>query len=116
RRDRLQVERDRAVGPGGRPRSRPTRPRAGRRRRALTSASVLLEGDVLRALPEELLPERAQVLRLRDAARVEHDLPGAGVAGRVLGAEPEVEVAEGDPARLAAPADVDDPRLEGQQA
>ena len=37
------------------------------------------------------------------------------VAGRVLGPEPEVEVAERDPAGLAAPADVDDARLERQQ-
>src|SRR5205085_1415860 len=38
-----------------------------------------------------------------------------GIARRVLGAEPEVEVAERDPPGLAAPADVDDARLERQQ-
>src|SRR5262249_60460363 len=103
------------------------------------------EHDLLRALPEELLPQVAQVLvaahdrgevvpgelsrlrrevdvavreqdlRLADAARMEDDLARMRVAGRVLGAEPEIEVAERDPARLAAPAHVDDARLEREQ-
>ena len=59
---------------------------------------------------------REEDLGLRDSARVEHDLAGVRVAGRVLGAEPEVEIAERDPARLSAPADMDDPRLERKTA
>src|SRR6476659_8695137 len=58
---------------------------------------------------------RKQDLRLADAARVEEDLPRRRVAGRVLRPEPDVELAERDPARLAAPARVDDPALERQQ-
>ena len=50
-----------------------------------------------------------QDLRLRDAARVEDDLARVRVAGGVLRAEAEVEVAERDPAALARPADVNDP-------
>ena len=86
------------------------------------STSGLAEGDVLRALPQHPASELAQVLvslddrrevvsrewtrlggeahvavgeqdlRLGDAARVEDDLAGVGVARRVLRAEPEVEV------------------------
>ena len=103
------------------------------------------EGDVLRALPEEGAAELGQLLvaldhrrevvarelprlggevdvavgeqdlRLGDAARVEHDLARVRVARRVLRAEAEIEVAERDPARLAAPAHVDDARVQRQQ-
>ena len=141
---RLQVERDRAVGRRDRPRGRAARARTRRRRRAL-NALFLAEGDLLGALPEELLPERAEALvalddrrevvsrqlarlrgevdvavreqdlRLGDAAGVEDDLARVGIGRRVLRAEPQVEVAERDPAALARPADVDDLRLERKQ-
>src|SRR5205807_6559477 len=98
------------------------------------------KADLLRALPEDLPAELAQVLvpvddrrevvacelprlarevrvtireqdlGLADAARVEDDLARVRIAGRVFWPEPEIELAEGDPAGLAAPADVDDPR------
>src|SRR6185437_12919144 len=58
---------------------------------------------------------REQNLRLADAARVEEDLAGRGIAGRILGPKADVQVAERDPARLAAPARVDDPRVQRQQ-
>ena len=44
-----------------------------------------------------------QDLSLADAARVEEQLTRGGVARRVLVAEAEVQVAERNPARLAAP-------------
>src|SRR5688572_26399149 len=56
-----------------------------------------------------------QDLRLGDAAGVDQDLAGRRVARVVLVAHPELEVAERDPGRLAAPADVDDLLLERQQ-
>ena len=107
--------------------------------------SALGEDDLLRALPEHAPAELAQLLvalddrgevvarerarlarerdvavreqqlGLADAAGEDDQLARARVARRVLGAEPEVEVAPRDPAALAAPADVDDPRLERQQ-
>ena len=52
---------------------------------------------------------------LADAAREDDQLAGARVPRRVLRAEAEVEVAPRDPAGLAAPAHVDDPRVERQQ-
>src|SRR5262249_51182864 len=105
----------------------------------------LVEDDVLRAVPEHLSTEVAEVLlplddrrevvareraglarerdvavrhqelRLADAAWEDDQLAGARVARRVLGAEAEVQTAPRDPAALAAPAHVDDPRLERQQ-
>src|SRR5262249_23084824 len=58
---------------------------------------------------------REQQLRLRDAAGVPEQLAGRRVAGGVLERHAEVELAERDPARLAGPADVDDPLLVRQQ-
>src|SRR3954466_3069270 len=58
---------------------------------------------------------REQDLGLADPARIEEQLAGRRVARRVLGAEADVEGAERDPARLAAPARVDDPALQRQQ-
>src|SRR5262249_18289900 len=54
-------------------------------------------------------------LGLAEAAGVEEDLTGRGVAGVILEADADVEVAERDPDRLAAPAHVDDLLLERQQ-
>src|SRR5829696_7770303 len=114
-----------------------------RNRRVGTLAVV--EGDVLGALPEGHLSEGSEVfqavrygqevvagelaefageaggavgkedLRLRVAPRVEKYLPWSGVARGVLEADPEVEVAQRDPTRLPAPADVDDPLPVRQQ-
>src|SRR5712692_9564362 len=97
-----------------------------------------LEDDVLRALPQHRVPHRAQLLAsgldgeeviageladlagetgravreedlgLAEAAGIEQDLAGRGMAGMVLIADAEVVVAERDPARLAAPARVND--------
>src|SRR3954453_5591843 len=58
---------------------------------------------------------REQDLRLGVAAGVEQDLPGLGHARRVLPRNPEVVVPQGYPARLPAPADVDDFLPVGQQ-
>src|SRR3954453_9509580 len=57
-----------------------------------------------------------QDLRLADPARIEEQLAGRRVARRVLGPEGDVAAAERDPARFAAPARVDDPALQRQQA
>src|SRR4051812_378987 len=107
--------------------------------------SALDEGDLLRAFPEHPLAELAQVLfaldhrrevvpgertrlaRERDvavreqqlglahAAREDDQLAGARVPRRVLGPQAEVEIAPWDPATLAAPAHMDDARLEREQ-
>src|SRR4051794_11497682 len=61
-------------------------------------------------------PVGEQDLRLADPARVQQYLTRCREAGVVLVAEPEVEVAERDPARLAAPSHVNDALLVRQQA
>src|SRR5580692_3949308 len=57
-----------------------------------------------------------QNFSLADAARIENDLAGRGIAGVVLVAQAEVEVAERDPTTFPAPADVNDPFLIRQHA
>src|SRR2546429_356917 len=52
---------------------------------------------------EARLAVREEDLGLADAARIEEDLAGARVARGVLEADAEVELAEGNPRRLAAP-------------
>src|SRR3954465_4590407 len=104
-----------------------------------------VEHDVLGTFPQRLLAERAQVLGplddgeevvageladdareqaaavrqedlgLAEAAGGEQDLPGRRVARVVLEADADVELAERDPGRLAAPAHVDHLLLERQQ-
>ena len=59
---------------------------------------------------------REQDLGLAHAARVDQDLARCRVARGVLGADAEVEVAERDPGRLAAPAHVDHPVAERESA
>ncbi len=49
-----------------------------------------------------------QDFRLADAAGIEDQLPGARVAGVVLVADAEIEIAQRHPDAFAAPADVDD--------
>src|SRR5262245_6749072 len=103
------------------------------------------EGDVLRALPEDRATHLTELLAPLDdceevvageladlageasaavgkkdlgfaeAAGVEEDLAGGGMAGVVLIAHVQVELAEGDPAGLAAPARMDDLLLIRQQ-
>src|SRR6202012_4365301 len=51
---------------------------------------------------------------LADAARIKNELAGRRIAGVVLVGQPKVEIAERDPAALAAPAHVDDALLVGQ--
>ena len=60
-------------------------------------------------------PYGQEDLGLAEAAGVEQDLAGRRVARVVLEADADVEVAERDPGRLAAPAHVDDLLLERQQ-
>src|SRR5262249_12316498 len=94
--------------------------------------------DVLRALPEDTVPQRRQVLasafhsreviagelahlagedartvreedlRFADSARVEKELAGCGEAGVVFIGQVEVQVSERDPAGLTTPATVDE--------
>src|SRR5437899_5012532 len=101
-----------------------------------------LEADLLCALPQHGLAERGQVLQprgqgdevvagelthlacemhaaigqqdfgLADAAGIENDLAGCGIAGVVLVGDAEIEIAERHPDTLAAPADMDRLALE----
>src|SRR5215472_16679477 len=48
-----------------------------------------------------------QDLGLADTAGMDQELAGCGVARRVLIAEPEIEAAQGNPARFAAPPHMD---------
>src|SRR5713226_73950 len=116
------------------------RPRPGSRLRF----SDLFEHDVLGALPQRLAPQLAQLvdaiddggemvsgqrpglaaegrraigdqdLGLADAAGIQEQLPGGGIPRRVLEADPDVEVAEGDPGRLPTPAGMDQPGPQGK--
>src|SRR6266850_3544863 len=102
------------------------------------------ESDVLRAFPQDELSERRKLLRavldgremvarelahlarehcrpvweqdlgLAQSARVQQQLAGSGVAGGILVAEVQGELAERDPACLSTPACLDDSCLEGQ--
>src|SRR5665213_2372769 len=103
-----------------------------------SAAAAFLERDFLRALPHDPMPERRELLAalvdrremvarqlarfagehrravrkqdlgLADAAGIQQQLAGSGVAGGVLVAEVEVELAEWNPASLAAPTGLDD--------
>src|SRR6185312_16152519 len=109
-------------------------------------ASDLAERDRLRAFPESastqlfelLLPldERRKVVRPQVSglrregavpvgkeqlgfaltARVESELAGVRVRGRILRPDPEIPVSPWDPVRLAAPAAVDDSLVKGEDA
>src|SRR6266511_1794456 len=92
--------------------ARPPRACAGR---ALSAAPALDEGR------EMVRPEVACLRRERAVAVREEQLrlalpAGVRVRRRVLRAEPEVAVAPRDPVRLTAPAAVDDPLLEREDA
>src|SRR5260221_6373231 len=109
-----------------------------------SAAAAFLERDVLRAVPYNQLPERGELvdalvdrrevvagqlpglacehgrtvrkedLRLAYPTRIQEKLAGCGVAGVVLIAEVELEVAKRYPGRLSAPPCLEDLRLEGQ--
>src|ERR1700722_3870667 len=100
--------------------------------------SERFEQDILSAVPQHVFAERTYVLialydrqkmisrkladfagemhpaigqqdfGLADAARIENELARRRIAGVVLVMQAEIELAEGDPAALAAPAHVDD--------
>src|SRR4029453_1565052 len=72
--------------------------------------------QLTRLAREARLAVRGEDLRLADAARVNQQLAGAGVARRVLEADAEVELAERYPRCLARPASLDQLRVERQQA
>src|SRR5439155_4375921 len=80
----------------------------------LDDRGEVVPGERARLGGEGAVAVRKEELGLRDAAGIEEELAGGRVAGRVLGADPELALAPGDPVRLAAPAAVDDPVLEGQ--
>src|SRR6185312_2899227 len=75
----------------------------------------VVAGERPRLAREADVPVREQDLGLADAARIEDELTRVRVARCVLRADADVEVAEGDPAALSAPADVDALRLERKQ-
>ena len=113
-------------------------------REQFAGSLLLAEGDRLGALPEGQLAQGGQLLlplhdrgevvrpelaRLRRevavavreeqlglalATGVQGELAGVGVRRRVFRADAQVAVAPRDPVRLAAPAAVDDPVLEGE--
>jgi len=75
-------------------------------------ATSLDGGEVIPRQRSSLAPEgglaiRKDDLSLADAARVDQQLAGSGVGGRVLVAEPGLQISERDPRRLAAPARLD---------
>src|SRR6266581_3822367 len=79
--------------------------------------AVVDRGEVVARELAHLAPENRRAvgkedLGLADASRVEQQLPRRGMAGVVLVTEPEVELAERDPGRLAAPARLDELGLE----
>src|SRR5690242_19018877 len=110
----------------------------------VTSAGKLCEGNLLGALPEHEVselakmlgafvdggevvagqlahlasenagPVRNQDLSLADPARIHQEVAGRRVARVVLVAEVEIQLAERDPGRLAAPTGLDDLRLQRQ--
>ena len=76
--------------------------------------------EVVASERPRLAPERAgavweEQLGLADATRVEQQLARRRIRRCVLRPDAEVELAERDPVRLAAPAAMDDPRLERQE-
>src|SRR5437667_315575 len=75
----------------------------------------MVPGEPAGLAREGAVAVREEELRLAHAARVEEELAGRGVRGRVLGADADVELAEGNPRRLAAPARVDDATVEREE-
>src|SRR4029079_9832654 len=75
---------------------------------ALDEGGEVVRPEVPGLARERAVAVREQQLGLALPARVERELAGVRIAGRVLGTDPEVAVAPRDPVRLAAPAAVDD--------
>src|ERR687894_999790 len=75
---------------------------------ALGHGHEVVGGELAELAPEDRAVVGEQNLRLRVAAGVEQDLTRLRHARRVLPRDPEVVVAQGDPARLPAPPHVDD--------
>ena len=72
----------------------------------------MVRGQLAGLACEVAVAVREEELGLADPARVEGELAGMGIRGRVLRPDAEVAIAPRDPVRLAAPAAVDDPVLE----
>src|SRR5919198_4363726 len=83
---------------------------------ALDDRREVVAGELSGLAREARVPVREQQLGLADAAGIQQQLAGRGVARRVLGADADVEVSEWDPSRLPAPARLDDLAVERQQA
>src|SRR5439155_9340916 len=83
---------------------------------ALDDRREVIAGEWARLRAERDVPVREEQLRLADPAGEQQQLAGVREPGCILGAEAELQVAEGNPHRLAAPADVDDPAVEREHA
>src|SRR5207302_8652515 len=79
---------------------------------ALDERREVVRSELTRLAREVAIAVREEQLGLADTARVEGELARVRVRRRILGPDAEVAVAPRDPARLAAPAAVDDPVLE----
>ena len=93
-----------------------SRPTSGKLRAALLDREEVVAGQRAVHAREARGAVREQDLGLADPGGIEEQRAGRGLARRVLRAHPQVEVAERDPARLAAPARLDDPLPVGQEA
>src|SRR3954451_16098292 len=82
---------------------------------ALHDGEEVVAGELADDAREQAAAVRQEDLGLAEAAGVEEDLPRRRVARVVLEADADVELAERDPGRLAAPAHVDHLLLERQQ-
>src|SRR6266545_7128865 len=83
---------------------------------ALDERCEVVRPQLARLRRERAVAVREEQLRLALASRIERELARVRIGRRILGADPELSVAPGDPVRLAAPAAVDDPVVERQDA
>src|SRR5438067_855295 len=82
--------------------------------RSLDHRREMIAGELTDLAREQRRAIREHDLHLRDAAGIHEDLTGRGMAGVVLEVDADPRVAHRDPRRLAAPAHVDEPALEGK--
>src|SRR3990167_1523691 len=87
----------------------------GERLAALGDCQEVVAGELADLARETDAAIGDEDLGLADPARIDDDLAGRRIAGVVLVFDAEVAVAEGDPAPLAAPADMDDPLAVGKE-